>query len=82
MQADFRVCYQAALEREGAIQGRVKLVIRVGADGRVADVKADGLKLPRSTVDCLLERASLARFEPPKGGSATITVPVTFVKQD
>lgn len=82
MQADFRACYQASLEHEGSVEGGVKLVIRVAADGRVQDVKADGLKLPRSTVDCLLKRAALARFEPPKGGSATITVPVTFVKQD
>lgn len=82
MQADFRACHQAALQHEGAASGGVKLVIRIAADGRVTDVKADGLKLPRSTVDCLLERAALARFEPPQGGSATITVPVTFVKQD
>lgn len=82
MQADFRACYQASREHEGVVEGGVKLVIRISADGRVADVKAAGLKLPRSTVDCLLQRASLARFEPPKGGSATITVPVTFVKQD
>jgi tetratricopeptide (TPR) repeat protein len=82
MQADFRACYQASLEHESTPEGAVRLVIRIGPDGRVAEVKAAGLKLPRSTVDCLLKRAALARFEPPEGGSAIITVPVTFVKQD
>jgi tetratricopeptide (TPR) repeat protein len=82
MQADFRACYQASLEHESAPEGGVRLLLRVGADGRVAEVTTSGLKLPRSTVECLVKRASLARFEPPKGGSATILVPVTFVKQD
>ena len=82
MQADFRACYRASLADDGDVQGRVDLVIRIAADGRVVNVKADGSGLPAPTIDCLLRRASLAKFEPPKGGSTVITVPVTFVKQE
>ena len=82
MQADFRACYRASLANDADVQGRVQLVIRIAADGHVADVKADGSGLPAPTINCLLRRAWLARFEPPKGGSAVITVPVTFVKQE
>src|SRR6185295_13960762 len=67
MQADFRACYQASLADDYDLAGKVELVIRVAADGRVADVKATGPSLPPTTVDCLLRRAALARFDPPEG---------------
>lgn len=82
MQADFRACYRTAVEDHADVAGRVALVISIAADGHVSGVKANDSGLPVSTVDCLKRRASLARFEPPKGGGATITVPVTFVKQE
>lgn len=82
MQADFRACYQASLADDYDLAGKVELVIRVAADGRVAAVKANGPSLPPTAVECLLRRAALARFDPPAGGSSTITVPVTFVNQD
>jgi len=82
MQADFRACYQASLADDYDLAGKVELVIRVAADGRVAAVTANGPSLPPTAVECLLRRAALARFDPPAGGSGTITVPVTFVNQD
>jgi hypothetical protein len=82
MQAEFRACYHASLAEERDVAGRVALVLSIAADGHVSNVKTDGSGLPASTVDCLVKRASLARFEPPKGGSAVIRVPVTFVKQE
>lgn len=81
MQAEFRACYRATQAEERDVAGRVALVISIASDGHVSSVKTDGSGLPGSTVDCLVRRASLARFEPPKGGSAVITVPVTFVQQ-
>lgn len=82
MQADFRACYRAAVQNHADLAGRVALVLSIAADGHVSDVKAEATSLPGSTVDCLKRRAALARFEPPKGGGAIITVPVTFVKQE
>ena len=82
MQADFRACYRAAVLDHADVAGRVALILSIAADGHVSNVKAIGSALPGSAVDCLKRRAALARFEPPKGGAATITVPVTFVKQE
>lgn len=82
MQAEFRACYHASLAEERDVAGRVALVISIAPDGHVSNVTTDGTGLPRSTVECLVGRARLARFEPPKGGSAVITVPVTFVQQE
>jgi hypothetical protein len=82
MQADFRGCYRAAVKDHADVNGRVALVISIAADGHVSNVKADASGLPISAIDCLKRRAALARFEPPKGGGAVITVPVTFVKQE
>jgi outer membrane biosynthesis protein TonB len=82
MQADFRACYRAAVQNHADVAGRVALVLSIAADGHVSDVKANTTSLPGSAVDCLKRRAALARFEPPKGGAAVITVPVTFVKQE
>jgi hypothetical protein len=82
MQADFRACYRAAVQNHADVAGRVALVLSIAADGHVSEVKAKTTNLPGSAVDCLKRRAALARFEPPKGGAAIITVPVTFVKQE
>jgi hypothetical protein len=82
MQADFRACYRKAVQNHADVAGRVALVLSIAADGRVSDVKANTTNLPRSAVECLKRRAALAHFEPPKGGGAVITVPVTFVKQE
>jgi outer membrane biosynthesis protein TonB len=82
MQADFRACYRAAARDHADVAGRVALVISIAADGHVSNVKADGTSLPGSAVECLKRRAALAHFEPPKGGGAVITVPVTFVRQE
>ncbi len=82
MQAEFRACYNASLAEQRDVAGRVALVISIAADGRVSSVTTDGSGLPPTTVDCLVRRASVARFEPPKGGGAVIRVPVTFVQQE
>jgi tetratricopeptide (TPR) repeat protein len=82
LQAEFRACYHASLAEERDVSGRVALVLSIAADGHVSNVRTNGSGLPVTTVDCLVRRASLAHFEPPKGGSAVITVPVTFVQQE
>jgi tetratricopeptide (TPR) repeat protein len=82
MQTEFRACYRAERAEERDVAGRVALVLSIAADGHVSNVTTSGNGLPVTTVDCLVRRALLARFEPPKGGAAVITVPVTFVKQE
>ena len=82
MQADFRACYRRSLATNSDVEGKVDLVLQVAADGHVTNVKAQGSSLPNYAVDCLLKRASIARFDPPMGGATQLMLPVTFVKQD
>ena len=81
MRSDFRYCYHAALTTNGQLQGASRIVIKVAADGRVAEAKALGVGVPVEMVECLLRRAVASQFDPPEGGAAIIAVPLTFVKQ-
>ena len=81
MRSGFRACYQTGLASNRDLQGFIRLILKVGADGHVGDVRAlvFGLDLP--SVDCVLGQAAQGVFDPPEGGGAVIAVPVTFVKQ-
>jgi hypothetical protein len=82
MKAGFRRCYQKALDKNPDIAGSIRLKIRVGAGGEVAGVSSSETgNLPGDVVACVKARAQAASFSPPKGGSAVVDVPVTFVKQ-
>ncbi|MCA9626363.1 MAG: AgmX/PglI C-terminal domain-containing protein [Polyangiaceae bacterium] len=83
MRAGFRACYQRGLAQNPDAQGSIRLSIRVGPGGEVQGVSASSSgNLPGSVVSCVQSRASAAQFSPPEGGSAVISVPVTFVKQN
>jgi len=81
MRAGFRACYQRELASNPDAQGSIRLTIRVGPGGEVQSVSAASSGNLGSAVGCVQSRASAAQFAPPEGGSAVISVPVTFVKQ-
>ncbi len=81
MRAGFRACYQRELQANPDAQGSIRLTIRVGPGGEVQSVSAASSGNLGSAVGCVQGRASAAQFAPPEGGSAVISVPVTFVKQ-
>jgi hypothetical protein len=81
MRAGFRACYQRELSNNPDAQGSIRLSIRVGPGGEVQSVSASPSGNLGSAVACVQARAQAAQFDPPEGGSATIVVPVTFVKQ-
>jgi hypothetical protein len=82
MRAAFRACYQRGLDENPDAGGSIKLTIRVGPGGEVAGVSASPSgTLSATIVSCVQARAQKALFDPPEGGSAVISVPVTFVKQ-
>ncbi|HYP97743.1 MAG TPA: AgmX/PglI C-terminal domain-containing protein [Polyangiaceae bacterium] len=81
MRAGFRACYQRALAENPDAAGNITLTIRVGAGGEVTGVSGSSGSLPASVVACVKARAQAAQFDAPDGGSAVISVPVTFVKQ-
>lgn len=82
MRSDFQRCYQSALATNSLLQGASRLIIKLAADGHVAEAKALAVSLPVEMVECLLRHAVAANFDPPDGGAAVIVVPVTFVKRD
>lgn len=82
MRAGFRACYNRGLATNPDAQGSIHLTIRVGPGGEVQSVSASPSgNLPGSVVGCVRARASAAQFAPPQGGSAVVSVPVTFVHQ-
>ncbi len=82
MRAGFRACYNRGLATNPDAQGSIHLTIRVGPGGEVQSVSASPSgNLPGSVVGCVRARAAAAQFAPPEGGSAVVSVPVTFVHQ-
>jgi hypothetical protein len=80
---DFRSCYMKSLVHNPTQDGRVAIVLRVGADGRVlkAEEYAACEILPEA-IACMKATASRLRFPPPAGGSETITIPSMFTSRD
>lgn len=82
MRAGIRACYNRGLNENPDASGRINLTIHVGPGGEVTSVTATATgNLPASVVDCVKGRAQSARFSPPEGGTAVVTIPVNFVKQ-
>ena len=80
---DFRSCYRRGLVHDPAQEGRVAIVLRVGADGRVAKVEEyAACEIGTEAVSCMKTAAAHLRFPPPPGGSDTIVIPATFTSRD
>lgn len=80
---DFRSCYRRGLVHDPAQDGRVAIVLRVGADGRVAKVEEyAACELAVESIECMKSAASRLRFPPPPGGSDTIVIPSVFTSRD
>jgi hypothetical protein len=80
---DFRACYRKGLVRDPTQDGRVAIVLRVGADGRVAKVEEyAACDLSPDAIACMKGVASQLRFPPPPGGSDVITIPAVFTSRD
>jgi len=83
MRAGFRNCYQRGLAQDPTAQGSLRLAISVARDGSVSSVTPSAVtgNVPASVVACVVARARAAQFDSP-GGTATVTVPVTFSVQN
>lgn len=78
--ATFRACYQQALNLNSNAEGKIRLSLVVDCHGVVRKVTAAARGFDANTVHCVIENAAAATFEPPKGGGATLHVPLIFVK--
>jgi hypothetical protein len=75
----FRACYNHGLIYDPTQDGHVAIVLRVGADGRVAEAEAWGAcEIVAESIECMRDAGKKLRFRPPAGGSDTITIPAVF----
>lgn len=80
---EFRSCYRRGLVHHPTQDGRVAIVLRIGADGRVAKVESyAACELAPESIQCMFGVAQKLRFPPPAGGSETVTIPATFTSRD
>ncbi len=82
LRAGFRNCYQKGLATNPEMAGSVRIVAKIGPNGEVVSATPQATGLSPDVVDCVVRRVKSAQFAQPEGGGgATITIPVTFVKQ-
>jgi len=77
----FRSCYARGLTLDPTQDGHVAMVLRVGGDGRVAQVESYGAcEIARATIGCMQDAAKKIRLRPPTAGSDTVVVPAVFAQ--
>ena len=80
---EFRACYRRGLVHDPAQEGRVAIVLRIGADGHVAKVEEyAGCEIAVESIACMKSAAARLRFLPPPGGSDTVLIPAAFTSRD
>lgn len=80
---EFRQCFRQSLVHDPTQDGHVAIVLRVGADGRVAKVEEYGAcEISPEALGCMRHAAGRLRFMPPAGGSDTIVLPSVFTSRD
>jgi len=79
MAAGFRRCYQRGLERDPEMSGTLRLSVEVGANGEVvATTPAGGEGLSPTVIACTGGVVASRVFAKPKGGPATLVIPLSF----
>ena len=81
MRGRFNACYQAGLRQNPEMAGSVSLVATIGPNGEVRGVSGGGGGGIGAIVGCLKAVVRSGAFAAPEGGSAVVSIPVTFVKQ-
>jgi hypothetical protein len=80
---EFRSCYRHGLVRDPAQDGRVAIVLRIGADGRVARVEEyAACEISVASIACMKGAAARLRFPPPASGSDSVLIPAVFTSRD
>jgi hypothetical protein len=75
----FRGCYEAGLQANPTLEGRVTARFVIGRDGSVATVQSGGTDLPDpKVVSCVLNAYRSLSFPAPKDGVVAVTYPLTF----
>ena len=82
MGAAFRRCYTNGLNSDPNMSGKVTLTARIGPNGEVQSVSVSTSgTISGDVAQCIANRLRSAQFDPPEGGTATISIPVTLIPQ-
>jgi len=83
LKAGFRSCYNAGLNADPTMSGRLVVNVTLSPNGEVAAADVSGnTGLSDAVVQCVLRKARNADFRPPGPGGARISSPVTFTQSD
>jgi hypothetical protein len=78
----FRACYRHELDLNPNARGTIQVTATIGPNGDVKSVQAaNGGELSSTMVGCVSRAMKGAEFGAPEGGSAMISVPMTFIPQ-
>ena len=79
---ELRSCFRQSLVRHPGEDGRVAIVIRIGPDGRVAQVESyAACELAPEAISCMYGVARRLHFPPTPAGE-TVTLPATYTSRD
>ena len=81
MRGRFRNCYNSGLKTNPEMAGSATLTAKIGPNGEVLSVGGGASGNLSAIVPCLKAVVRSGAFSPPEGGSAFISIPITFVKQ-
>ncbi len=81
MRSLLRACYRHELDWDPSARGTVRVTATVGPNGEVKSVQTANGGLSSSMGACVSRVVRGAVFGPPEGGSAIVTIPMTFIPQ-
>jgi hypothetical protein len=82
--AQARRCYNQALRSDPTLRGAIVVLVRIGGDGRVCEMRVLASDMPQSMTACALSYFAVSDadpYTPPIGGCVDATVPIKFVPQ-
>lgn len=79
---EIETCYNAGLERDKTLAGKVTLELQIGSDGRVSDAFISHSTLADIEVDkCIAEAATSWAFPRPQGGNVSVSYPFVLTAE-
>jgi len=82
-QSAIRSCYERQLRNDNALQGDLKLQVKIGADGAVASTRVRGALTDKQVRDCIQNIAKRWSFPAPTGGAcAVFDAPYNFMPKN
>lgn len=73
-----QTCYEQRLKEDNLLQGQMRLLLRIGANGRVESVTVGGSLKDPQVYACVKRAARTWKFPSPKGGCVLTEVPFTL----